>query len=175
MTQVPEVHSPQVALARDAIAAYVSEGRVLEAPPALPAALQGRAGAFVSLKKYGTLRGCIGTIEPLYPTLALEIIHNAIAAATRDPRFLPVQPLELRDLTISVDVLSPPERVAGLEDFDPRHYGMVVRCGARRGLLLPDLEGIDTPDEQFAIVCQKAGITPGEPVEFHRFVVTRHQ
>jgi len=136
--------------------------------------LQERAGAFVSLKRHGELRGCIGTIEPAYATLADEIIQNAIAAATRDPRFMPVQPPEIQGLTISVDVLGAPERVGGLEDFDPRRYGMIARAGGRRGLLLPDLEGVDTPEEQLAIVCRKAGITPEEAVEFCRFTVTRH-
>lgn len=166
--------SPLVALARDAIVAYVAEGRMLDLPAELPAELAGRSAAFVSLKRHGSLRGCIGTIEPACRTLAEEVVQNAVSAATRDPRFYPVRPEELDDLTISVDVLSPPELVSGLEAFDPSRYGMVLRCGSRRGLLLPDLEGVNTPEEQYAIVCQKAGISPGEPVEFYRFTVTRH-
>lgn len=174
VAQEGAVHSPPVVLARNAITTYVSEGRVLSVPADPPAMLTQRAGAFVSLKKFGELRGCIGTIEPAYPTLAEEIIQNAISAATRDPRFFPVVPQEVPDLTISVDVLTPPERVSGLEDFDPQRYGMIVKSGTRRGLLLPALEGVDTPEQQYEIVCRKAGIRPGEPCEFYRFLVTRH-
>lgn len=168
------VGSIHVALAREAIVAYVRERRVLELPETLPEALRTPAGAFVSLKKGGLLRGCIGTIEPACPSLAAEIVQNAIAAATRDPRFPPVQADEVRDLTLSVDVLSAPEAVAGLGDFDPRRYGMIIQAGARRGLLLPDLEGVNTVEEQFRIVCGKAGIAPGTAVQLYRFVVTRH-
>jgi len=168
------IHSPPVILARNTIVAYVAEGRVIEVPADLPEMLRRPSAAFVSLKKHGDLRGCIGTIEPVCSSLAEEIIRNAISAATQDPRFLPVRPNELADLTISVDVLNPPERVSGLGDFDPRRYGMVLRAGRRRGLLLPDLEGVDTPEVQFQIVCRKAGIDPEEPVEFCRFVVERY-
>lgn len=177
MTDKPDletVHSPPVVLARQAIQTYVTEGTVLEAPQPLPEMFQTRAGAFVSLHKHGQLRGCIGTIEPVQPSLAEEIIHNAIAASTQDPRFPPVRPEELADLEISVDVLNPPEPVPDLGHFDPRRYGMIVRLGSRRGLLLPDLEGVDTPEEQFAICCRKAGIPAGAPVQLYRFTVTRY-
>lgn len=167
-------HSPLVVLARAAITAYVAERRVLEVPSEPDPVLLARAAAFVSLKKSGALRGCIGSIEPVHPTLAHEIIQNAIAAATRDPRFPPVQPSEINGLSISVDVLSPLQPVSGLAQFDPCRYGMVLRAGERRGLLLPDLEGVGTPEEQFAIVCRKAGINEGEPMQFYRFTVTRH-
>jgi len=167
-------HSPLVILARNAIVAFVAEGRVLELPADIPEMLREPSAAFVSLKKRGDLRGCIGTIEPVCPSLAEEIVRNAIAAATQDPRFLPVRPNELGELSISVDVLSPPEQVSSLDDFDPRRYGMVLRAGGRRGLLLPDLEGVDNPEEQYRIVCRKAGIAPGEPVDLYRFVVIRY-
>ncbi|MDH7571716.1 MAG: AmmeMemoRadiSam system protein A, partial [Armatimonadota bacterium] len=130
--------SPIVALARQAIEAYVTQGRVLPVPTDLPDWLATPAAAFVSLHGPRGLRGCIGTIEPVCPSLAEEVIRNAIAAATRDPRFPPVRPDELDTLEISVDVLNPPEPVASLADFDPRRYGMIVQAGAHRGLLLPD-------------------------------------
>ncbi|HOJ21127.1 MAG TPA: AmmeMemoRadiSam system protein A [Armatimonadota bacterium] len=173
-TQATGAHTPPVILARNAIIAYVTEGRVLDVPADLPLLLQQPSGCFVSLKKHGALRGCIGTITPVHPSLAEEIIHNGIAAC-RDPRFPhPVSRDELGDLVITVDVLEPPEPVAGLADFDPKRYGMILRAGSRRGLLLPDLEGVETPEEQYEIVCRKAGIFPGEAVEFSRFKSTRY-
>jgi AmmeMemoRadiSam system protein A len=133
-----------------------------------------RAGAFVSIKKLGDLRGCIGTIEPTCDDLAQEIIHNAVAAATRDPRFEPIDESELPYLSYSVDVLSPPEPVNGPEELDPRRYGVVVQSGRRRGLLLPDLPGVDSVEEQVGIARSKAGILPGEPVDLYRFQVERY-
>ena len=120
------------------------------------------------------MRGCIGTVEPAYADLAHEIINNAIAAATRDPRFEPVQECELGHLTYSVDVLSPPERIDGPDALDPRRYGVIVQSGRRRGLLLPDLPGVDSVEEQVAIARGKAGILPDEPVDLYRFQVERY-
>lgn len=163
-----------VRLARRALENYYATGRV-EAPRAdAPKEYLKQAGTFVSLKKYGQLRGCIGTILPQYANVIEEVVHNAISAATRDPRFYPVRKDELAELTISVDVLSEPERAKGLPDLDPRKYGVIVRSGDRSGVLLPDLEGINTAEEQVAIAMQKAGINPGEPVELYRFTVERH-
>ena len=173
-TQATGTHTPPVVLARNAIIAYITEGRVLEAPADLPPVLQQPSACFVTLMKHGALRGCIGTITPVCPNLAEEVIRNGIAAC-RDPRVpTPVRREELSDLVISVDVLEPPEPVAGLADFDPKCYGMILRAGNRRGLLLPDLEGVETPEEQYEIVCRKAGIHPDEAVEFSRFKVTRY-
>jgi len=165
---------PYVALARRAIEEYVRRGRVIEPPPDLPPELLSRrTGAFVSLKKQGELRGCIGTFLPTEPTLAREIIKNAIHSATQDPRFPPVRPEELPQLSVSVDVLSTPEP-ASVEELDPKRYGVIVEAGWRRGLLLPDLPGVDTVEEQLRIAKLKAGIAPDEPCQLYRFTVERH-
>ena len=164
--------SPPVALARRTIEAYVQDHRTVE-PPRETGLLGTRAGAFVSLHRGGMLRGCIGTIAPTEETLAAEIVRNAIQAATRDPRFPPLDPSELHDLEISVDVLQPPEP-ADVGDLDPRAWGVIVSSGWRRGLLLPDLEGVDTVDEQLSIARRKAGIGADEPVRIERFRVDRY-
>ncbi|MBQ9010099.1 MAG: AmmeMemoRadiSam system protein A [Clostridia bacterium] len=133
-----------------------------------------RAGVFVSLHKNGQLRGCIGTISPVQSDIGEEIMANAISAATRDPRFEPVREDELDQLTYKVDVLMPPERISGPEQLDVRRYGVIVTNGMRRGLLLPDLEGVDTVEEQIRIAREKAGISPREPISLERFEVIRH-
>lgn len=165
---------PLVALAREAIEEYVRFGRVKVAPNPLPPEMETRAGVFVSLKKFGQLRGCIGTIEPLRANLAEEIIENAISASTRDPRFEPVTEEELDDLSISVDVLSHPEPISSMADLDPKRYGVIVESGWKLGLLLPDLDGVDTVEDQVGIAMRKAGIINGEPVKLYRFEVKRH-
>jgi AmmeMemoRadiSam system protein A len=134
-----------------------------------------RAGTFVSLHKDGRLRGCIGTIQPVRSCVAEEIADNAISAATRDPRFSPVRPEELDSLEISVDVLSEPESISSKSELDVKRYGVIVTSGHRRGLLLPDLDGVDTVDEQLAIAKKKAGIREGEPCSLQRFEVVRHR
>jgi len=133
-----------------------------------------RAGVFVSLKKYGELRGCIGTIKPTTKNIAAEIIQNAISAGTRDPRFLPVEESELSELAYSVDVLGEPEPINTKDELDVKRYGVIVRSGYKSGLLLPNLEGVDTVDYQVSIALQKAGIRPGEPYKMERFEVVRH-
>lgn len=143
-----------------------------EAPPAEMAAC---AGAFVSLKKFGALRGCVGTPEPESPNLVEEIILNAVSAATRDRRFPPVRAEELGDLEISVDVLGPLEPVAPAGEIDPARYGVLVLRGLRRGLLLPALPGIGDAREQLALACRKAGLSPDDPgLEIYRFTTTRY-
>lgn len=169
-----DAEHPLVALARQAVETYVCEGRVLSAPNPLPECMQGRRGTFVSLHRQGALRGCIGTIEPTQPSIAAEIIANAVASASRDPRFRPVTPGELADLEISVDVLAEPEPIASWEELDPRTYGVIVESGRRRGLLLPDLEGVDTVAKQVAIALQKASISPRDPYRLYRFRVERY-
>ncbi len=164
-------------LARKAIEAWVKEGRVMS-PREYPLSgeeMPTRAGAFVSLKKRGELRGCIGTITPTRPSLAEEIISNAISSCSRDPRFPPVSPDELDKLEISVDVLGEPEPVKGLDELDHHKYGVIVRSGPRVGLLLPDLEGVDSVEEQIRIAKMKAGIPQGEQVEIQRFKVNRYK
>ncbi len=163
-----------VRLARASIEHYTRMRRPMKTPEGLDAALTGaRAGAFVSIKKNGRLRGCIGTTEPTRATLAAEIIENAISACARDPRFPPVTEDELPLLTISVDVLLPAEP-AERDELDPKRYGVIVSRGHRRGLLLPDLEGVDTVEEQLEIACQKAGIDPAGRYDIERFEVVRH-
>ena len=166
---------PFVRLARVSLESYVRQRQVIPVPEGLPAELtQRRAGAFVSIHKHGQLRGCIGTIAPTRESLAEEIIHNAISASTRDPRFYPVTPEELDDLEINVDVLGEPEEIQSESELDVKRYGVIVTSGLRRGLLLPDLEGVDTAAQQVAIARQKAGIGAREPVKLQRFEVVRH-
>ncbi|MGD8400951.1 MAG: AmmeMemoRadiSam system protein A [Bacillota bacterium] len=164
--------SPVVKFARQVIEAKVNEAN-LPAPDGLEAWRQEHAGVFVSIKKFGELRGCIGTINPTRDNLVEEVQYNAIAAATGDPRFEPVAADELDDLVYSVDVLKPAEAIAGMAELDPKRYGAIVRQGRRQGLLLPNLEGVETAAEQVAIAKRKAGITKG-PVELQRFEVVRY-
>lgn len=166
---------PLVRLAKDAIELYVREGKVL-APrdEDLVPEMKERAGVFVSLKVRGMLRGCIGTFQPCEPNVANEIVRNAISAATGDPRFTAVRTNELASLEYSVDVLTEPEQVKDSRELDPRRYGVIVQAGRRRGLLLPDLEGVDTAEDQVGIAMQKAGIAPGTPVTLSRFEVKRY-
>lgn len=131
-----------------------------------------RAACFVSLKKDGALRGCIGTLTPAEADLGYEIARNARAAAFHDPRFAPVREAELGALVYTVDILSPSEPCSHA-DLDPAHYGVIVLSGSRRGVLLPDLEGVDTVEAQVGIARQKAGIRPGERCDLERFTVTR--
>ena len=172
--KVIEGESLPVSLARQSLREYLTTGQYLQVPQNVGELLQKKAGAFVSLKKHGQLRGCIGTIMPTRSNLAEEIIYNAVSAAVQDPRFTPVSLEELEELTISVDVLEKPEKIASLAELDPQVYGVIVSRGARRGLLLPDLPGIDTAEEQVEIAKQKAGIGAGESVELERFKVTRY-
>jgi AmmeMemoRadiSam system protein B/AmmeMemoRadiSam system protein A len=166
--------SPLVQLARETVEAYVREGEILKPPKELVPEMMEKAGVFVSIHKNGALRGCIGTFEPATDNVAEEIIENAISSATRDPRFPPIIPSEFKDLEYSVDVLTAPELVEGQEQLDPRKYGVIVQAGYSRGLLLPDLEGVNSVEEQIAICRQKAGIPPHEPVKLYRFEVKRY-
>jgi MEMO1 family protein len=162
-------------LARLAVETFVREGQIIEKTSTASGLLQARGACFVSIKTdEGDLRGCIGTIEPLKATLAEELIANAISAATRDPRFPPVAPSELSHLRYSVDVLHQPEP-ARFEELDPALYGVIVedRAGLHRGLLLPDIEGIETATQQVEIAMRKAGIAPGSPLKLSRFRVER--
>lgn len=165
---------PLAELARRALEEYRIRGKIL-CPPAEPTPeMTEKAGVFVCLKKHGHLRGCIGTFVPCCETVAEETIRNAIAAANEDPRFSSVSPEELLDITYSVDVLSPPEKVTSTADLDPKRFGVIVVSGGRRGLLLPDIEGVETVAEQLRIVRMKAGISPDERVEMYRFEVRRY-
>jgi AmmeMemoRadiSam system protein A len=166
---------PLVALAKNTVEKYVQEGKRPPPPAALTPEMKERAGVFVSIHKHGALRGCIGTFEPQQRNVAGEIIVNAISSATRDPRFDPIEPDELADLDYSVDVLTSPVPVDDISALDAKKYGVIVEAGWRRGLLLPDLEGVDTPEEQIDICRQKGGIAPDEPVQLYRFEVKRYK
>lgn len=172
-TAAEGIQDPYVSLAVRAVRAYATGGRVIDPPASLPAGMEGSAGTFVSIKKHGVLRGCIGTFAPTEPTIAAEVIANAIKAATADPRFPPIAPDELDELDLSVDVLSEPEPCTEA-DLDPRRYGVIVESGWRRGLLLPDLPGVESVAQQVDIARRKAGIGADERYELLRFTVERH-
>ena len=167
---------PWVKLARAEVEAWVCGHRRIEPPVDLPEEMfSERAGVFVSLHREGRLRGCIGTIGPVQDCVAEEIIENAISASSRDPRFSPVRKEELEDLEISVDVLAPPERIQSTDELDVRRYGVIVTKGRKRGLLLPNLDGVDTVEEQVSIAKRKAGLSENEKgCELERFEVVRH-
>lgn len=162
-------------LARRAVETYILKNVVIGAPSTLSKELQERAGVFVSIKNCSELRGCIGTIRPIMANIAEEIIRNAVSAASADPRFHKVAADELGELSYSVDVLMPEERVFSLEELDPARYGVIVRRGGSVGLLLPNIEGVNTIEEQIVIACRKAMIPPGSQLELYRFEVRRYQ
>ena len=164
-----------VSLARYSIENYVGKSTRAKVPDDLPSALTDtKAGVFVSIHKDGGLRGCIGTISPTTGSVAQEILRNAVAAASTDPRFHPVKKDELPFLEINVDVLGEPEKIDSISELDPKKYGVIVSSGYKRGLLLPDLEGIDTAEQQVDIARRKAGIEDFEPIRLERFEVIRH-
>ena len=166
---------PYVKLARSSVETFVKTGQYAPLPNNLPADMMDkRAGVFVSLHEHGRLRGCIGTTEPTQANIALEIIANGVSACSRDPRFPPVQPEELKYLVYKVDVLEPAEKISSEDELDPKVYGVIVEKGSRRGLLLPDLEGVDSVAQQVSIAKQKAGIAENESVQLYRFKVVRH-
>lgn len=164
-----------VRLARLSLEHYVKTGSYAALPENLPEQMEKeRAGAFVSLKKDGQLRGCIGTIAPMQKNIAEEILYNAVSAAVHDPRFAPIQPEELPELVYSVDILTEAEPVAAEAALDVKRYGVIVEHDGRRGLLLPDLPGVDTPAQQIDIARRKAGIAADAPLALWRFEVVRH-
>ncbi len=174
-----------VRLARLSLESYIRDRRMISIPEDLiklaggenipDQLLRSRAGAFVSIHKFGNLRGCIGTIFPCAPNVAQEIANNAISASTRDPRFDPITEDELPDLEINVDVLGEPEDIVSADQLDVKRYGVIVSGkGGRRGLLLPDLDGVDTVEDQIAIAMQKGGIRPSDDFKLQRFEVVRH-
>lgn len=166
---------PLVKLAKDTVELYIREGKIQEVREEdLTPELKQRAGVFICLKIDGNLRGCIGTFQPTEPTIAHETVRNAISAATCDPRFTCVRADELDFIEYTVDVLTPPELVIDRSELDPKRYGVIVQTGGRRGLLLPDLEGVDTVDFQISVAMQKAGIPPGTPTTLFRFEVKRY-
>jgi AmmeMemoRadiSam system protein A len=171
-----ENHHPLVQLARHAIETYVRDRRAIRSAEA-PIPIEGPpAGVFVTIHtaSTGELRGCIGTIQPTESSLAQETINNAIAASTRDPRFPPMNPRELNDMALDVSVLHPPEPIQSVGELDPAHYGVIVQRGFRRGLLLPDIPGIEDAETQVSYARMKAGLRPDEPVDLFRFKVEKY-
>jgi AmmeMemoRadiSam system protein B/AmmeMemoRadiSam system protein A len=169
----PKVMHPLVALAKSAVETFVKQRQLIKPPAELTPEMAEKAGVFVSLHKGRELRGCIGTFAPAKKNVAEEIIANAINAAMEDPRFSPVTVQELADLDYSVDVLTEPEPVDDESELDPVRYGVIVEAGMRRGLLLPDLEGVNTVEKQIEICRMKAGIGSHEPLALYRFEVKR--
>ncbi|MGN0364054.1 MAG: AmmeMemoRadiSam system protein A [Bilifractor sp.] len=177
LEQERSAEDPYVKLARKTVEMYIRTGRTPDLPKRgeVPVEmLTRRAGVFCSIHKGGNLRGCIGTIAPVYSCIAEEIIHNAVSACSRDPRFDEVRADELEHLEYSVDVLSTPEDITSEADLDVKKYGVIVTHGRKRGLLLPNLDGVDTVREQIAIAKRKGGIRDDEPFSLQRFEVVRH-
>jgi MEMO1 family protein len=164
-----------VKLARQSLEYYIKNAKPLKRPDNLMDELMNeRAGVFVSLKKEGKLRGCIGTIMPTTDCIADEIIQNAISAAVQDYRFSPIEEDELPWLVYDVDVLSKSEPINSIKELDVLQYGVIVSYKGKRGLLLPNLEGVNTPEQQVEIALQKANISPHENYSMERFRVVRH-
>lgn len=170
-----EASDAYVRLARESAEYFVENGKMMKVPDWVPDELRGsRAGAFVSIHKFGRLRGCVGTFLPTTDSLAQEIVRNAVSAVSEDNRFDPVEEEELPWLDINVDVLSEPEQISSVDQLDVKKYGVIVECGRRRGLLLPDLDGVDTVEQQISIAMRKGGIAPGSSINLYRFEVKRH-
>ena len=164
-----------VRLARESAESFVKTGKIIEVPDWTPAEiLNAKAGAFVSVHKFGRLRGCIGTILSTKKNLAEEIIYNAVSAVSEDPRFEAVEEDELKWLDINVDVLGEPEKIESKDQLDVKIFGVIVQSGNKRGLLLPDLDGVDTVEDQISIAMRKGGISPGSKTDLFRFQVVRH-
>lgn len=164
-------------LAQKTIEEYINNKKIIEMPDDLPREFYFRkAGVFVTIFKGDELKGCIGTYAPTKKNIAIEIIDNAAAACSKDYRFRPVNKSDLSDLKYEVSVLSKLELIKDIEKHDPKKYGLIVRCGVGRlGLLLPDLDGINTIDEQIEICCQKGGIDPQTDIStLYFFTVEKH-
>ena len=162
-------------LARQTIEEHVLHDRMLEVDDEVSPELNKRAGAFVSIKKNDNLRGCIGTIKPTQDSIVQEVKNNAVSAAARDPRFPAIEAEELDDLNISVDIIGEQEEIEGLKELDPKKYGVIVKSGRKTGLLLPNLEGVNNPEEQVEIARRKAGIARGSHFDLYRFEVKRYK
>jgi AmmeMemoRadiSam system protein A len=163
-----------VKLAKETIETYVIKGQTIKPPEYVDKKyMQNKAGVFVSLKIDNHLRGCIGTFMPVTENIVEEVIRNAILAATGDPRFPPVREHELPNIRYSIDILSPPEKISDIRELDHKKYGIIVVSDYKKGLLLPDLEGVNSVEEQITIAKGKAGIMSDEEVEIFRFEVKR--
>ncbi len=165
--------SPYVLLAKEAVENYVKDNKIISPTEGLP---DKKTGVFVTITKGKELRGCIGTYRPVQDNIGEEIIHNAIAAATEDYRFSPIQEEELPCLSYTVYLLSEPESIKNTSELNPKKYGIIVKSGFKAGLLLPDLDGVETKEQQIAIACQKGAInSQTEPVDIYRFTVEKYE
>ena len=172
-----QIMNPYILLAKKAVENYIQMGNIVSSPGDVPNEfLTRKSGTFVTIMKNGNLRGCIGTYLPTKENIAKEIIANAIAAATEDYRFGPIQKEELPYLSYTVYLLSKPELVKNIKDLDPQKYGIIIKTGLKSGLLLPDLEEVDTVEKQISIACQKGGIDPTkEKILIYKFTVKKYQ
>ncbi|HKL76641.1 MAG TPA: AmmeMemoRadiSam system protein A [Halanaerobiales bacterium] len=162
-------------LAKKTIEEYILHGRMYEIDQEISEELNKEAGVFVTLKKNGDLRGCIGTIRPTQKNIAAEVQKNAISAAEHDPRFPAVSGDELNEIDYSVDIIGEMEKVDSKEELNPKKFGIMVKGGHQTGLLLPDLEGIDTIEKQINIARKKAGLSKDADIEIYRFEVKRYK
>ena len=171
-----QIMHPFIALAYQAIETYLKTGQIIAPPAPLPDDMVEPGAVFVSLHLAdGRLRGCRGTITPTQPNLAEAIIHTAIASAIDDPRFPPMTSTELEGLDVKIDVLSPMEPVADINQLNEKIYGVFIQSGHHRALLLPDIAAVDSVARQLQLVRHKAGLSVDEPAELYRFTVTRYQ
>ena len=166
---------PLVKLARSSAEHFIETGKPLTCPDPLPESLKKNAGVFVSIKKQGSLRGCIGTITPKYKNLAEEVIQNALLAASQDPRFNPIQQRELPSLTFSVDVLTPLEKIENLQGHNIKKSGLLVQGEGKQGVLLPDLENIKSAEQQLKVCLKKGGFSDCDQYALYRFKAKRFQ
>ena len=172
MKSLPNI---RIALATKAVKHFVESGEISPCPENLPNELKIQSGTFVSIKRKSRLRGCIGSVLPQTENLAKEIIQNAIYAASRDPRFSPILKSELPDLTFSIDVLSSPEKVKSITELDCRRFGVIVKHDGQQGILLPNLDGVDTVKKQIQICLEKARLKKESPFEIFRFESKRYK
>lgn len=168
--------NPYVLLAKEAVENYIKERRVISPSGNLPQEFNRKAGVFVTIAKGKELKGCIGTYLPTQDNIAQEIIQNAIAAATEDYRFSPIQKKDLDSLSYSVYILQTPAQIKDQGELNPRKFGIIVKAGRKSGLLLPDLDGVDTKEQQISIACEKGGIDPQEEkIAIYKFTVEKHE
>lgn len=165
-----------ISLAKSTIEKYIKENKVISLPKNLPKKFyEKKAGVFITIKKDGKLRGCIGTFLATKENIAKEIIENSISAATKDYRFMPVEESELPFLSYEVYILQNPEKILSIESLNPKKYGILIKSKDKSGLLLPGLDGIENAQEQISIACQKADISSKEKIEIFRFLAKKFE
>ncbi|MEA1926095.1 MAG: AmmeMemoRadiSam system protein A [Patescibacteria group bacterium] len=166
-----------ITLAKKAVEKYVIENIIIEVSEDVPEGMiTRRAGVFVTIFKNGDLRGCIGTYLPTRESIAREIILNAVAACSRDHRFDQVVENELAYLKYEVSILAEPRKIKDIQTHDPKKRGvLIISSDGRSGLLLPDLDGIETSEQQIEIASRKGGIDLlRDSVELFSFGVEKH-